>query len=178
MSVLFLLVTAVLSVSFRKILIPSGVAISLMYCMQMTTSFQWSVRQLMEAANCTTSAERIDEYAQLPPEEDESDHKQLVKTPEDWPSRGAIDYRNYSLRYRPYLASVLKNINVYIESNKKIGIIGRAGKSSFLQSLFRLVSRSCVDGKILIDDIDISRVALSHLRSKLSVIPQQPILFS
>ncbi|CAF1469541.1 unnamed protein product [Adineta ricciae] len=180
MSVLFLLVTAVLSVTFRKILIPSGVAISLMYCMQMTTSFQWSIRQLMEAANCTTSAERIDEYAQLPPEEDESDRKQLIETPEDWPSRGAIDYRNYSLRYRPYLEPVLKNINVYIESNKKIGIIGRtgAGKSSFLQSLFRLVNRSCVNGEILIDDIDISRVALSHLRSKLSVIPQQPVLFS
>lgn len=74
-----------------------------------------------------TSAERIDEYAQLPPEEDDGGQKRLVKTPTDWPNYGTIEFRNYSLHYRHDREPALKNINLRIESGEKIGIIGRTG---------------------------------------------------
>ncbi|CAF3656847.1 unnamed protein product [Rotaria sp. Silwood1] len=124
--------------------------------------------------------ERIDEYARLPQEEDSGGSKRLIRTPTDWPNRGAIEFRNYSLRYRSNLEPTLKNINLAIKPCEKVGIIGRtgAGKSSLFHGLLRLVDRSTVDGEILIDDIDISRITLNHLRSHISVIPQQFALFT
>jgi len=80
-----------------------------------------------------TNAERINEYSQLLPEEDYASDKRLIQTSKDWPSHGRIEFQNYSLRYRPELEPVLHNINLRIESNEKIGIIGRTGK---LASLF------------------------------------------
>ncbi|CAF3726419.1 unnamed protein product [Rotaria sp. Silwood1] len=127
-----------------------------------------------------TSAERIDEYACLSQEEDNGGSKGLIRTPTDWPDRGAIEFRNYSLRYQSNLDPTLKNINLAIKPSEKVGIIGRtgAGKSSLFQGLLRLVDRLTVDGTILIDDIDISRITLSHLRSHISIIPQQFVLFT
>ncbi|CAF1691439.1 unnamed protein product, partial [Adineta ricciae] len=116
----------------------------------------------------------------LPPEEDNGGGEGLIQPPSDWPSCGSIEFRNYTLRYRPELEPVLNNLNLIIERNEKIGIIGRtgAGKSSVFQGIFRLVKRSAVNGEILIDGIDISRVKLDRLRSHLSIIPQIPVLFS
>jgi ATP-binding cassette, subfamily C (CFTR/MRP), member 1 len=85
------------------------------------------VRQVLEAQNLITSAERIDEYARLPPEEDQGGNKRLIKTSSNWPSHGTIEFRNYSLSYQSGLEPALKNINVRIESREKIGIIGRTG---------------------------------------------------
>ncbi|CAF4888287.1 unnamed protein product, partial [Rotaria sp. Silwood1] len=139
-----------------------------------------SARRLTEAHNFMTSAERIDEYACLSQEEDNGGSKGLIRTPTDWPDRGAIEFRNYSLRYQSNLDPTLKNINLAIKPSEKVGIIGRtgAGKSSLFQGLLRLVDRLTVDGTILIDDIDISRITLSHLRSHISIIPQQFVLFT
>ncbi|CAF5074077.1 unnamed protein product, partial [Rotaria sp. Silwood1] len=122
----------------------------------------------------------IHEYACLPQEEDNGGSKGLIRTPPDWPDHGGIEFRNYSLRYQSNPELTLKNINLTIKPCEKIGIIGRtgAGKSSLFQGLLRLVDRSTVDGTILIDDIDISRITLSHLRSHISIIPQQFVLFT
>ncbi|CAF1560604.1 unnamed protein product [Rotaria sp. Silwood1] len=145
------------------------------------TGVSWfGMRRLTEAQNLMTSAERIDEYARLSQEEDNGGSKRLIRTPTDWPNRGAIEFRNYSLRYRSNLEPALRNINLAIKPCERIGIMGRtgAGKSSLFQSLLRLVDRSTIDGNILIDDIDISRITLNHLRSHISVIPQQFVLFA
>ncbi|CAF3719829.1 unnamed protein product [Rotaria sp. Silwood1] len=137
-------------------------------------------QRLSEADILMTSGERIDEYSHLPPEEDEGGYKRLVKTSPEWPVHGTIEFRNYSLRHRSNLEYAIRNINLRIESGQKIGIIGRtgAGKSSLIKGIFRFIDRSNVDGQILIDDVDISRITLNHLRSHLTVIPQQSILFS
>ncbi|CAF1114873.1 unnamed protein product [Rotaria sordida] len=143
--------------------------------------FQWCIRQSAEAENFMTSAERIHEYGQLMPESHRNSNESgaLVQPADDWPSRGIIEFKDYTFRYRPELDPVLKNLNLRIESKEKIGVIGRtgAGKSSLLQALFRLVDQSAINGIILIDGIDIGRLSLDHLRSHLSVIPQVPILF-
>ncbi|CAF3345421.1 unnamed protein product [Rotaria sp. Silwood2] len=181
MTSLLTLVTAILAVALRHQIDPSAAALSISYCISLTGLFQWAIRQSAEAENFMTSAERIHEYGQLVPESHRNSNESsgLIQPTDDWPSRGIIEFKNYTFRYRPELDPVLKNLNLRIESKEKIGVIGRtgAGKSSLLQALFRLVDQSAINGTILIDDIDIGRISLDHLRSHLSVIPQVPILF-
>ncbi|CAF0833288.1 unnamed protein product [Rotaria sordida] len=181
------LVTSILAVALRHQIDPSAAALSISYCINLTGLFQWSMRQSAEAENFMTSAERIHEYGQLVSESHQNSNKNGVRIQpaDDWPSRGIIEFKDYTFRYRPELDPVLKNLNLRIESKEKIGVIGRtvsifhlgAGKSSLLQALFRLVDQSAINGTIFIDDIDIGRLSLDHLRSHLSVIPQVPILF-
>ncbi|CAF3829045.1 unnamed protein product [Rotaria sp. Silwood1] len=184
---LLTLVTSVLAVALRHQIDPSAAALSISYCITLTGLFQWAMRQSAEAENFMTSAERIHEYGQLTRESHSNNNKSgvLIQPADDWPSRGIIEFKDYTFRYRPELDPVLKNLNLRIESKEKIGIIGRtvsvfrlgAGKSSLLQALFRLVDQSAINGTILIDDIDIGRLSLDYLRSHISVIPQVPILF-
>ena len=94
-----------------------------------------------------------------------------------WPQGGAIQIKNLTMRYRDDLDIVLKGINMRIEPNEKVGICGRtgSGKSSLTMSLFRIVEP--LEGSIEIDTVDISKVGLDMLRSKLCLIPQDPTLF-
>lgn len=82
-----------------------------------------------------------------------------------------------SLRYSAAEPPVLKNINCEIKSCEKIGIVGRsgAGKSTIIAALFRLTEP---EGKVLIDGIDSKTLGLHDLRSKISIIPQEPTLFT
>ncbi|CAF3739291.1 unnamed protein product [Rotaria sp. Silwood1] len=180
MTTLLTLFVGVFVVVLRNKANPELLILSLLYTININNWFQFGMRRLTEAQNLMTSAERIDEYARLSQEEDNGGSKRLIRTPTDWPNRGAIEFRNYSLRYRSNLEPALRNINLAIKPCERIGIMGRtgAGKSSLFQSLLRLVDRSTIDGNILIDDIDISRITLNHLRSHISVIPQQFVLFA
>jgi ATP-binding cassette, subfamily C (CFTR/MRP), member 1 len=95
-----------------------------------------------------------------------------------WPRKGSIAFEKYCMRYRPNLPLVLKEVSLTIDAGEKVGIVGRtgSGKSSLLTALFRLVEAA--DGKILIDGADIGAVPLRTLRAALSIIPQDPVLFS
>ncbi|KAJ2994746.1 hypothetical protein NUW58_g1475 [Xylaria curta] len=97
--------------------------------------------------------------------------------PVAWPANGAVEFRNYSARYREGLDLVLKNINLNIKSHEKIGVVGRtgAGKSSLTLSLFRLIEADT--GQINIDDLDTSTMGLLDLRRRLAIIPQDAALF-
>ncbi|CAF2952696.1 unnamed protein product [Rotaria sp. Silwood2] len=129
MTSLITLVTAILAVALRDQMDPSTAALSLSYCITLTGLFQWGIRQSAEAENFMTSAERVHEYGQLVPESHRNSNESeiLIQPPDDWPSRGIIEFKNYTFRYRPELDSVLKNINLRIESKEKIGVIGRTG---------------------------------------------------
>ncbi|KAL8175577.1 UNVERIFIED_CONTAM: hypothetical protein K2H54_001488 [Gekko kuhli] len=96
---------------------------------------------------------------------------------ENWPAEGMIEFKDYSLRCRPDLELSLKNINIKISGQEKIGIAGRtgAGKSSLAMGLLRLVEAA--EGEIFIDGINIAQLSLRDLRSKISIIPQDPVLF-
>ncbi|MGH0124218.1 UNVERIFIED_CONTAM: hypothetical protein FKN15_024647 [Acipenser sinensis] len=98
--------------------------------------------------------------------------------PQAWPTRGHIEIRDYGLRYREDLELVLKNISFTIEGGKKVGIVGRtgAGKSSLTLGLFRIIEPA--QGKILIDGVNIADLGLHDLRSRITIIPQDPVLFS
>ena len=103
---------------------------------------------------------------------------QMVHPDDAWPSTGAMDVVDLKLRYRPTLPLVLKGVSFSVEPGEHIGVVGRtgAGKSTIMLALFRLLEAS--GGGITIDGVDISRVPLSTLRSRLAIIPQEPMLWS
>ncbi|KAK5640038.1 hypothetical protein RI129_010849 [Pyrocoelia pectoralis] len=135
---------------------------------------QYVIRQYAEMENSMTSVERVLEYTLLEPE---SRDECVTEAPAHWPERGQIVFDSVTLRYSPEDPLVLNRINVIINPCAKIGVVGRtgAGKSSLIGSLFRL---SEFTGSIIIDGIDTKTIPLSDLRSKISIIPQQPTIFS
>lgn len=132
----------------------------------------------VDTENSMTSVERLSQYTFLP-----SEAPYVVPAeraaPEGWPSKGAIVFNDLKMRYRPELPWILKGVSCSILPREKIGICGRtgSGKSSLMVSLFRIVEAPN-RGSILIDGIDIATVGLLSLRSGLSIIPQDPVLFS
>lgn len=149
------------------------IGIMLVYLCQLLNLFQWTIRQSCECENLMTSIERILEYTTLPSEPLD---KGAIEPPIDWIKQGRITFDNVSFSYAENLPDILHNLSFEIKSNEKIGIIGRtgAGKSSIIQSLFRMAEPK---GKILIDDVDIKQISLHNLRGKLSIIPVNIILF-
>ncbi|CAG8520388.1 12933_t:CDS:10 [Funneliformis mosseae] len=151
------------------------VGLSVSYALSVTQALNWAVRQFCEIETNVVSVERVKEYIDLPSEAP-------VVIPDNrpdptWPQNGLIQYQNYSTRYRPELELVLKGVSFVIKPKEKVGIVGRtgAGKSSLTLSLFRLIE--AVDGAIVMDGLDISKIGLDDLRSRLTIIPQDPILF-
>ncbi|XP_066976379.1 ATP-binding cassette sub-family C member 4-like isoform X2 [Macrobrachium rosenbergii] len=151
-----------------------GLAIS--SAMMLSGMFQWGVRQSAEVENQMTSVERVLEYSKLEPEAPlETDES---KKPRDtWPENGKIVFDDVSLQYMEDNPPVLKNLNFCIKGKEKIGIVGRtgAGKSSMITSLFRLTEPS---GIIFIDDVNVQELGLHDVRGNISIIPQDPTLFS
>lgn len=100
-----------------------------------------------------------------------------VQLPAEWPSEGCIELRGMGMRYRGG-PLVLSQVSAFINSKEKVGIAGRtgSGKSSLLVALFRM--EECAEGQIIIDGVDIAQVPLAILRSRLGIIPQDPVLFS
>lgn len=121
-----------------------------------------------------TSVERVLEYNNV---ETEPDRRNVTTIPRNWPEYGKIVFENVTMKYNPDEAAVLKNISFTVHPREKIGIVGRtgAGKTSTIAALFQLYN---IDGGILIDDVDTTKISLDELRSKISIIPQEPVLFS
>lgn len=155
---------------------PGLVGLSLSYALSITQTLNWMVRQYTEIESNIVSVERLKEYVELKPEAPEiiDDHR----PPQEWPAEGRVEFVNYETRYRPGLDLVLRGVNCSIRSHEKIGICGRtgAGKSSLTLSLFRIIES--VKGQIFVDGVDISTLGLYDVRSRFSIIPQDPVLFA
>ncbi|XP_063193642.1 ATP-binding cassette sub-family C member 5 isoform X4 [Chroicocephalus ridibundus] len=153
----------------------AGLAIS--YAVQLTGLFQFTVRLASETEARFTSVERIDHYIKTLSLEAPARIKNKTPPP-DWPQEGEVVFENAEMRYRENLPLVLKKVSFTIKPKEKIGIVGRtgSGKSSLGMALFRLVELS--GGCIKIDGVKINDIGLADLRSKLSIIPQEPVLFS
>ncbi|NXL09578.1 MRP3 protein, partial [Mesembrinibis cayennensis] len=152
------------------------VGLSVSYALQVTLSLNWMVRMTSELETNIVAVERIKEYS-----ETETEAPWIIEgksPPEDWPSKGELEFVNYSVRYRKGLDLVLKGLNLKVHGGEKIGIVGRtgAGKSSMTLCLFRILE--AVKGEIKIDGVKISEIGLHDLRSRLTIIPQDPVLFS
>ncbi|XP_076650867.1 ATP-binding cassette sub-family C member 4 isoform X2 [Halictus rubicundus] len=137
---------------------------------------QHGMRQTAETIAQMTSVERILQFTQLD-KEGPFDSEPNKKPSAQWPSKGEIQFDHLYLRYDKSSPSVLKDLNILIKSGEKVGIVGRtgAGKTSLISALFRLAQ---LEGRICIDDLDTNQIGLHDLRKKISIIPQEPILFS
>ncbi|XP_034741526.1 multidrug resistance-associated protein 4-like isoform X2 [Etheostoma cragini] len=153
---------------------PGAVGLALSYSMTLTGMFQWGVRQSAEIENMMTSVERVVEYAEL---ESEAPWETDKQPPHDWPEAGSITFDRVNFSYSASERLVLKNLTVDFTSREKVGIVGRtgAGKSSLISALFRLAEP---EGRITIDGFLTSEIGLHTLRQKMSIIPQDPVLFT
>ena len=166
---------AIISVATGSDLSAGMVGLAMSYALQITQSLNWIVRQTVEVETNIVSVERVLEYARLPSEAPEVISKHRPKL--SWPAKGAVEFKNFSAKYRPELDLVLKDINLRINSHEKIGVVGRtgAGKSSLTLALFRIIEPS--SGNIAIDDLNTSTIGLLDLRQRLAIIPQDAALF-
>ncbi|KAF6038712.1 ABCC5 [Bugula neritina] len=151
-------------------------ALALTYALSISDVAHYTLRLGIETDARLISAERIQNYVKNL----ESEAPAVIEhsRPErDWPKYGSIKFDNVNVRYREGLPLVLKNISLDIKPQEKIGIVGRtgSGKSSLALTLFRIMELDC--GTITIDGVNISTIGLEDLRSKLSIIPQDPVLF-
>ncbi|NXT85057.1 MRP6 protein, partial [Zapornia atra] len=160
----------------RNQLSPGTAGFSVSCALQVTGVLNWMVRSWTDLENSSVSVERVREYQSTPKEAPWA----LNHEPRDgaWLTEGRIEFRNYSLRYRPGLGLALQHVTLTIHGQEKIGVTGRtgAGKSTLAVGLLRLVEAA--EGAILIDGLDIAHLGLHNLRSNITVVPQDPVLFA
>ncbi|XP_075889870.1 ATP-binding cassette sub-family C member 3 isoform X2 [Nelusetta ayraudi] len=170
------LFAALFAVTGKRDLNPGLVGLSVSYALQVTMSLNWMVRMSSDLENNIVAVERVKEYSETKTEAPwEVEDK---KPPPEWPTHGNVEFHDYSVRYREGLDLVLKQLSLSVRGGEKIGIVGRtgAGKSSMTLCLFRLLEAA--EGEITVDDVKIAEIGLHDLRSKLTIIPQEPVLFS
>ncbi|CAD6187004.1 unnamed protein product [Caenorhabditis auriculariae] len=152
------------------------VGVSISYALNITEVLNFAVRQVSEIEANIVAVERVNEYTVTP---NEAEWKVEGSEPSPkWPESGVVQFVDYSTRYREGLDLVLNGISANVRAGEKIGIVGRtgAGKSSFALALFRMIEPA--GGRIIIDNVDVSTIGLHDLRSNITIIPQDPVLFS
>ncbi|XP_067415343.1 ATP-binding cassette sub-family C member 9 isoform X3 [Emydura macquarii macquarii] len=151
--------------------------LGLLYALTITNYLNWVVRNLADLEVQMGAVKKVNSFLNMESENYEG-NMDPSQVPEDWPQEGEIKIENLCVRYENNLKPVLKHVKAYIKPGQKVGICGRtgSGKSSLSLAFFRMVD--IFDGKIVIDGIDICKLPLHTLRSRLSIILQDPILFS
>jgi len=165
------------TVSSTILLVPSISAslagFALAFSLEYTGAIIWTLRHYASLELDFNSAERVIEYANLPIETQTG-----IDPPAAWPSEGRLEVTDLVVGYAPDLPPVLNGLSFRVSRNQRVGVVGRtgAGKSSLTLALFRFLEARA--GSIVIDGLDVSTLKLSALRSRLAIIPQDPVLFS
>jgi len=157
-------------------IIDPGIAgLAVTYGLNLNMLQAWVVWSMCNLENKIISVERILQYMSIREEPPLSMSED--KLAHDWPSQGEIQLHDLHVKYAPQLPFVLKGLTVTFPGGLKTGIVGRtgSGKSTLIQALFRIVDPTI--GQILIDGVDICTIGLHDLRSRLSIIPQEPTMF-
>ncbi|XP_073949376.1 multidrug-Resistance like Protein 1 isoform X4 [Choristoneura fumiferana] len=165
---------ALFAVLGRDSVDPGIVGLSVSYALQITQTLNWLVRMTSEVETNIVAVERIKEYA----ETDQEAVWTVANGPgSTWPETGALQLEGLTLGYRAG-EPALRGVTCAVAPRDKLGIVGRtgAGKSTLTLGLFRIVE--AMSGKIMIDGIDIATIGLHQLRSRITIIPQDPVLFS
>uniref|UniRef100_A0A8D0HEU4 Uncharacterized protein n=1 Tax=Sphenodon punctatus TaxID=8508 RepID=A0A8D0HEU4_SPHPU len=166
---------ALLAVLTRDSLDSGIVGLSISSALNVTKTLNWLVRMTSELETNIVAVERVHEYTEVA---NEAAWVTAQRPPPGWPSKGEVQIVGYQVRYRPELELVLDGLSCEIRSMEKVGVVGRtgAGKSSLANCLFRILEAA--GGKIVIDGVDIATIGLHDLRQSLTIIPQDPVLFS
>ncbi|XP_056091700.1 ATP-binding cassette sub-family C member 9 isoform X3 [Rhinichthys klamathensis goyatoka] len=153
------------------------VGLGLTYALTVTNYLNWVVRNLADLEVQMAAVKKVNSFLSTESENYEGS-MDVSQVPEDWPQHGEIKIHDLCVRYDCLLKPVLKHVNAHINPGQKVGICGRtgSGKSSLSLAFFNMVD--VFEGKIVIDGIDICKLPLQTLRSRLSIILQDPVLFS
>lgn len=157
--------------------IDAGAAgLSLTYAVTFTENVLWLVRLYSEVQQSMNSVERVKEYLDV--EQEAPPVIEDARPPADWPTHGTVQFASYTTRYRTDLDPVLREVSFTVQSGEKVGIVGRtgAGKSSLALALFRGLEAE--NGQINIDGVDIGSIGLKDLREAITIVPQDPTLFT
>lgn len=179
---LFLTLVTFLAVLFEHFgwfnIDPAILGLSLSMLLQLAGIFQWCIRQSAEVVNLMVSVERVLAFGDLESEAELEKENDKLLIDSSWPATGSIEVKDLSVRYRSTLPLALNSASFSVPGGSRVGVVGRtgSGKSTVVQTLFRLLEAE--HGSIQIDGVDISELGLHALRSKISVIPQVPTLFS
>ncbi|KAL5631354.1 hypothetical protein ACGC1H_007018 [Rhizoctonia solani] len=171
---LLILGIGLIAVGFRTSVDPSKLGVVLTYALTITQTLSQMVTQLAQVEQDMNTVERIVHYRDL---EQEPPARLPDDPPPEWPQHGGINFRNVALRYRDGLPLVLDGLSFDVKPGERVGIVGRtgAGKTSLLTALFRVAPLS--GGTIEIDGVNIEKVGIETLRHRLSIIPQDAVLF-
>jgi ABC-type multidrug transport system fused ATPase/permease subunit len=169
---IFATIIAALIVSIRS-MDASLAGFALSFALQYTEALVWALRQYSSVELDMNATERVIEYSNI-----EIEDQTGLPVPAAWPTSGRLEIDSLVTGYAADLPPVLKGLSFSVENNQRVGVIGRtgAGKSSLTLALFRFLEAR--EGTIHIDGIDISKIKLHDLRSRLAIIPQDPVLFS
>ena len=176
---LIILFSIILIVFLRDTMSTGTAALVVTAIVSILDFLNWLVRMACELESDSVAIERLREYEELPREDVWFTHEKENCAPlEKWPENGSISFEDYSTKYRAGLKEVVKLLNFDIHDGEKLGICGRtgAGKSSLTLAIFRIIEATA--GRIRIAERDISTVGLQDLRSQITIIPQDPVLFS
>ncbi|XP_035783639.1 multidrug resistance-associated protein 1-like [Anopheles albimanus] len=173
---LIILFAALFAVLGRESMNAGLVGLSVSYALQITQTLNWLVRMTSDVETNIVAVERIKEYGET--KQEAAWELPNSTLPREWPEHGRVEFKDFQVRYREGLELVLRGISFAVEGGEKVGIVGRtgAGKSSLTLALFRIIESA--GGSIIIDGQDISKLGLHALRSRLTIIPQDPVLFS
>jgi ATP-binding cassette subfamily C (CFTR/MRP) protein 1 len=168
---------AIVAVTTDGFIPPGYLAIGLTYSFQLTSYLKFCVRMMASGEAQMNAVERIKFYIDKIDQELTIDPLPLEDIPEDWPAGGSIVSKGVEMRYREG-PLVLKGLNFDVQGSSKIGIAGRtgSGKSSLMVAIFRI--NELAKGSIIIDGLDTARIPLNILRSRIGIIPQDPVMFS
>jgi ABC-type multidrug transport system fused ATPase/permease subunit len=169
---IFSTITAALIVSIKGI-DASLAGFALSFALQYNTAIAWTLRLYANLELDMNATERVIEYSGI-----EIEKQGGEDVPAAWPARGLLEVSNLVAGYAPDLPPVLKGLSFTVDPNQRVGVVGRtgAGKSSLTLALFRFLEAR--EGTIHVDGIDVSKIKLRDLRSRLAIIPQDPVLFS
>ncbi|CUI15196.1 ABC transporter, putative, partial [Bodo saltans] len=156
-------------------------SLAITYSIGIASAFGYLTTMTSDLESGMSSVERVKEYCDELPQEKVVEYgtepEDIAAPPENWPSAGAVDFQNASLRYRDGLPLVLKSLTLRVEAGHKVGVVGRtgSGKSTIMLALFRMVELA--EGTISFDGVNIANLKMKDLRNKITIIPQDPMLF-